>query len=61
MGRTVTIVRRTRPMRDRATPGSGLAPGAVTPAAPGAGAELELFHLARHLNRADVYHKLASV
>ena len=61
MSGTAALVRRTRPMRDRATPGGGLAPGAVAPAAPGVGAELELFHLARHLNRADMYHKLASV
>ena len=46
---------------DRATPGSGLAPGAVTPAAPCAGVELELLHQAGHLNRADIYHKLASL
>ena len=61
MGGTVPIVRHARAVGDRAPPGSGLAPGAVTATSPGAKAKLELLHATCHLNLADVYPKLASL
>jgi len=61
MGRTVAIVGNPRSVWDRTTPGGGLTPGAIASATPGTGAELKLLHQARHLNRANVYPKLASL
>ena len=60
MSGTVALVRRAWPVWDGAAPGGGLAPGALAPTAPRAGSKLELLHEVSHLNRADVYLKLAS-
>jgi hypothetical protein len=57
---TVAKVGHARPVWYRAAPWRGLAPGTVTTATPCAGTELELLRLA-HLNRADMYLKLASL
>jgi len=61
MGRTVAIVTYSRTVWYRAAPGGGLTPGTVTPAAPRARPELELLRGSRHLIRADIYQKLASL
>ena len=61
MGRTVSIVRYPRSVRHRTAAVGRLTPGTVTPAAPRARPELELLRGSRHLIRADIYQKLASL
>jgi hypothetical protein len=59
--RTVTFVGGAAPVRDRPAPRGGLAACAPPPPTPCADVKLQLLHSARHLDWADVYHKLASV
>jgi hypothetical protein len=61
MDGTVAVVRNASSVRDGATTRRGLTAGAFTLATPSANSQLELSHGARHLNPADIYHKLVSL
>ncbi len=61
MGGTAPIVRGASPVGNRSASRRGLAPGTITSSAPRADQQVELLRGARHLKRADMYHKLASL
>jgi hypothetical protein len=58
---TMAIVGDATAMGDRTTSRRSLATGALASSTPAPNRKLELLHRARHLNWADIYHKLASL